>query len=274
MWLKNIVILLLSLFEFDNISFKPQTVPSEEPEQIHLSIAGKWKKNSFQKQIPDYVVQTASHPQLAVTWTTYVKVESIVQFGKNKQLQLESMAVGNVTEFVDNGNRTHFIHRVILTDLEPLTRYCMCRKTDSKKQFDKSSISDYRCGSNGKWSDLYSFKTLTDETDWSPKMIVIGDMGVANAVSFEAIQSEVATGEVDVLMHNGDLAYNLASVSATSWQTKSRGVNYHFPTQHRTTRQWATHSCEWCSPLWGTFPTKLAAAITNGWTRCSSLTGW
>lgn len=172
MWLESAIILLLSLFAFGEISFQLKSVPSEEPEQIHLSIA-------------------ASHPQLAVTWTTYVKVDSVVQFGKDRKLQ--SKANGNVTEFVDKGNRTHYIHRVILTDLEPLTKY------------------HYRCGSKGKWSDLYSFKTLTADTDWSPKMVVIGDMGFENAMSFGAIKSEVATGEVDVLMHNGDLAYNLAS---------------------------------------------------------------
>lgn len=79
--------------------------------------------------------------------------------------------------------------------------------------FKRKQFVDYRCGSKGKWSDLYSFKTLTADTDWSPKMVVIGDMGFENAMSFGAIKSEVATGEVDVLMHNGDLAYNLASVS-------------------------------------------------------------
>ncbi len=55
-------------------------------------------------------------------------------------------------------------------------------------------------------------------------MVVIGDMGFENAMSFGAIKSEVATGEVDVLMHNGDLAYNLASVSfsACKWVPSHR----------------------------------------------------
>ena len=45
MWLESAIILLLSLFAFGEISFQLKSVPSEEPEQIHLSIAGTHKKH-------------------------------------------------------------------------------------------------------------------------------------------------------------------------------------------------------------------------------------
>ena len=65
---------------------------------------------------------------------------------------------------------------------------------------------------------MYSFRTLAyfsnnEMSQWSPRMLVYGDLGYSNARSLPYIQQEVNNGEVDVIFHNGDIGYELQNAS-------------------------------------------------------------
>ena len=149
----------------------------------------------------------ASHPETVVTWTTKsVTSKSIVKYGK-EGYSLDNSANGNITKFIDNNKVIRYIHRVAMTNLKPNTRY-------SKYLLKRATLlftplvtfkipKAYQCGSNDGWSDKISFKTLSGSTNWSPKMLVFGDFGYVNAVSFKAIKQEVDNKNVDLLFHNG-----------------------------------------------------------------------
>lgn len=62
---------------------------------------------------------------MVVTWTTFNKTESKVEYGFLGCRLFEMSATGNATLFVDSGNekRKMYIHRVTLTDLKPAAAY-------------------------------------------------------------------------------------------------------------------------------------------------------
>lgn len=62
---------------------------------------------------------------MVVTWTTFNKTESRVEFGLLGSRLFEMSAKGEATLFVDSGEekRKMFIHRVTLTDLKPAATY-------------------------------------------------------------------------------------------------------------------------------------------------------
>ena len=65
--------------------------------------------------------------EIVVTWTTYHHNDtSYVQYGAT---QLNQIAHGSRVLFVDGGplKRKHYIHRVLLSNLTPFTRYRMYR---------------------------------------------------------------------------------------------------------------------------------------------------
>ncbi len=83
-------------------------------------------------------LQIESHAEMTVTWTTYKPTPTLVQYGTKKDsLNLET--TGNFTTFIDNGNRTHYIHRVRLVKLNLKTTYCelnyLSRETICKNNF-------------------------------------------------------------------------------------------------------------------------------------------
>ncbi|XP_071789353.1 acid phosphatase type 7-like isoform X1 [Asterias amurensis] len=141
-----------------------------QPEQIHLSATG--------------------HPtEMIVTWSTFNDTGSHVQFGVTVAKYTSS---GSSTKFVDGGPEKHtqFIHRVKLTKLKPGTKYV------------------YRCGSNKGWSSLFFFTALRDGTDWSPRLVIYGDMGNENAQSLGRLQIGAQKGSFDAILHVGDFAYD------------------------------------------------------------------
>lgn len=62
---------------------------------------------------------------MVVTWTTFNKTESNVEYGLLGGRLFEVTARGNDTLFVDSGEekRKMFIHRVTLTGLKPAATY-------------------------------------------------------------------------------------------------------------------------------------------------------
>jgi len=144
-----------------------------QPEQVHISLG-------------------ENVSAIVVTWSTKNFTESFVQYGIGDD-KLTLSAKGSSTKFVDQGARKLFqyIHRVTLTNLQPKTQYT------------------YRCGSDLGWSDTFQFTTVPDDTAWSPRLAVYGDLGNDNAQSLPYLERDVARGMYDAIIHDGDFAYNL-----------------------------------------------------------------
>ena len=62
---------------------------------------------------------------------------------------------------------------------------------------------DYQCGSDGGWSQVYSFRSIRNGTDWSPRLLVYGDMGSVNARSLQQMTKEVLADRYDLVLHVG-----------------------------------------------------------------------
>lgn len=62
---------------------------------------------------------------MLVTWTTFSKTDSRVEYGLLGSKRFEMTAKGDATLFVDSGKeqRTMFIHRVTLAGLRPAASY-------------------------------------------------------------------------------------------------------------------------------------------------------
>ena len=127
-----------------------------------------------------------------VTWSTINKTsDSRVLLGRKR---FETEFIGSSTIFVDGGaeGRSQYIHKVILTALKPATFYL------------------YRVGSSQGWSNLFFTRTLPAGTDWAPIIALYGDMGNENAVSLPFLQRDVSEGAYDLVIHVGDMAYDMA----------------------------------------------------------------
>nr|XP_014351713.1 PREDICTED: iron/zinc purple acid phosphatase-like protein [Latimeria chalumnae] len=149
-----------------------------QPEQVHLSYPGDPKS-------------------IVVTWTTFNKTDSVVEYGLCGGKLFESVAEGSSTLFVDGGKekRKLYIHRVTLTGLKPGFTYV------------------YHCGSSTGWSDLFAFKAVREDTDWSPRFAAFGDMGNENPQSLGRLQKETQLGMYDAILHIGDFAYDMHEVN-------------------------------------------------------------
>ncbi|XP_054165988.1 acid phosphatase type 7-like [Oppia nitens] len=149
-----------------------------QPQQIHLSLG-------------------PSKSDIIVTWVTFNQTESsLVKFGN---CQLDKWALpGSATLFTDSGpeKRQMYIHRVIINDLKPGVKY------------------RYRCGSREGWSAIYAFTTLKNDSNWSPRIAVYGDLGNVLAESLGPLQEEAQQGMYDMIMHLGDFAYDLIDDNA------------------------------------------------------------
>lgn len=143
-----------------------------QPQQIALSYGGHVSK-------------------MWVTWLTYNDTfSSLVEYGiKNFRWTVR----GNSTLFVDGGMKRskRYIHRVLLTDLDPGTTY------------------QYHVGSEYGWSSIYQFKAFEERADGGYIYAVYGDLGNVNARSLGKIQQQAQRSLIDAVLHVGDIAYNL-----------------------------------------------------------------
>ncbi|KAJ8046055.1 Acid phosphatase type 7 [Holothuria leucospilota] len=168
------VALLTVLFSLRYYVFVESLVKTQ-PEQIHISATG-------------------NVAEMVVTWSTFNDTAtSEVYFGIHGNLS--EHAIGSSTKFVDGGSERHtqFIHRVKLTDLKPDSYYT------------------YHCGSLEGWSALYTFHTFPAGSNWSPRLVVYGDMGNENPQSLGRLQEEVQMEMYDAILHIGDFAYDFDS---------------------------------------------------------------
>jgi hypothetical protein len=152
-----------------------------QPQHVHLSLGSK-------------------PSEMMVTWlTTNATSSSVVEFGSQDTFfALTKRQEGWMEMFTDGGSerRTMHIHRVLLTNLQPGKSYT------------------YHVGSDDfGWSETFWFKTIREGNDWSPRFAVYGDLGVVNGQSIPRLQQEVSRNRFDAILHVGDMAYDLDTVS-------------------------------------------------------------
>lgn len=119
-----------------------------------------------------------------VTWSTIDDAEeSIVEYGFGKTL--DERAVGTSQKFVDGGpgKKSQYIHRVSLNGLQPETEY------------------SYHCGGLLGWSAEFWFITPPKGTEWSPRLVIFGDMGNENAQSLARLQDDTQRRMYDAILH-------------------------------------------------------------------------
>lgn len=71
----------------------------------------------------------------------------------------------------------------------------------------------YHCGSDLGWSNEFWFKTAPPDEVWQPSLAIYGDMGNENAQSLARLQVETQRGLYNAVLHVGDFAYDMDSVS-------------------------------------------------------------
>jgi acid phosphatase type 7 len=82
------------------------------------------------------------------------------------------------------------------------------------KNIVKNILIEYHCGSaKYGWSPLFFFTTMNSGSDWSPRFAIFGDLGNLNAQSLPFLQEEAMQGRIDTILHVGDFAYDMDSVS-------------------------------------------------------------
>ena len=76
-----------------------------------------------------------------------------------------------------------------------------------------TKIAEYRCGgTDSKWSAIKTFRTISNRTDWNPRIVLYGDLGLFNGVSIPRLRDEIEQDQVDLILHVGDFAYDMDTV--------------------------------------------------------------
>ncbi|XP_013386031.1 acid phosphatase type 7 [Lingula anatina] len=129
--------------------------------------------------------------EMTVMWATVAEGEAGVLYGKSSQLDM--VALGESKKFVKtNEEGMHNIHRVQLRNLELDTVYYYKVRT-------------------GRYSSrTFSFRTLSEDSNWTPEVIILADMG-SSSKSIRSVQTQVQRGNITAVFHVGDFAYNLNS---------------------------------------------------------------
>jgi hypothetical protein len=146
-------------------------------EQVHLSLEHK------------------DRSMMGVSWVTLNSQDSLVQYSitNNFETEGDTSNVVEVTGAVNTYTQAGWIgtiHKAMMTNLKPATTYY------------------YRVGSGGLWSDVFEFKTF-DPAQKTINFAVVADMGYGpnSDDTVARLQEKVEKGEIDVILHNGDIGY-------------------------------------------------------------------
>jgi len=150
-----------------------------------------------------HISQGKTPSEMAISWITPDKCNSIVSYGKNTEY-LENYSYGNSSQytFTYTLNRPPFyqsgyIHHVLLENLEPFTQYF------------------YVCGDCGK--NPLNFTTLPKVGNDKPISFgVIGDLG-QTVDSVSTINHISNDKSIQMILHAGDLSY--ADCNQTLWDS-------------------------------------------------------
>jgi hypothetical protein len=97
------------------------------------------------------------------------------------------------------------MYTAVMVSLDYNTTYCELTHRCLERFF-----SDYRVGSHEKFSRIFKFKTFpSNDEDFSFKVCVFGDLGILNGVSAPYLKKAAANGEFDLIIHVGDISYDL-----------------------------------------------------------------
>ncbi|KAI6189962.1 Purple acid phosphatase [Aphelenchoides bicaudatus] len=162
------------------------------PEQVHIALA---------EDIDAMTVQ----------WVTIESTPntSFVKYGKDPNA-LDRFKVANTTIFEYDG-MIRFMHSAVMTKLEPATTYCKL-------------IQITEVGSKEALSRVFNFRTLPFGIDVSYRVCVFGDLGVDNGVSLVYLQREAERHQFDLIIHVGDIAYDLHTNNGSVGDTFMRNM--------------------------------------------------
>ncbi|KAK6182161.1 hypothetical protein SNE40_009905 [Patella caerulea] len=134
--------------------------------------------------------------KISITWSTRNQTDtSVVLFGVK---DLTNSTQGTSKIFVDvTKSNVQYLHYVLLSGLIPGQKY------------------NYVCGTKGALSDTFTFTTLKEGSNWSPRFVLYGDLGFKNAQSVPRLDNDIQKGLYDVALHIGDFAYDMESANGT-----------------------------------------------------------
>ena len=78
-------------------------------------------------------------------------------------------------------------------------------------------FTDYHCGYPGNWSKTFSFKVMKEDTNWTARFAILGDMGTTNDRSLKWLISDVAQDMYDAVIHVGE-SESLALLLSVLWR--------------------------------------------------------
>ena len=71
---------------------------------------------------------------------------------------------------------------------------------------------------------MFFFKTLPSGTDWLPSFAIFGDLGAEHSDSLPLLQEDTQRGLYDVIIHAGDIAYDLDKVGPYMGHSSKSGI--------------------------------------------------
>jgi len=143
--------------------------PDDPPEQVHLSMS------------------SSDLSLMGVTWVTLNIEDSVVQYGLSpSELSMSNSGVPTTTYKAASWIGT--IHRAQMTELIPGKKYY------------------YRVGNGAdRWSEVFDFTVMQEDQDIT--YAIIGDLDFEHLDTIANVNSLVASGKVQAVIHTGDESY-------------------------------------------------------------------
>jgi len=168
---QGLMLMLLMIAQVSAHTYPP--ILRAKPEQIHIAYG-------------------TAPTKMLISWSQKDETTlSFVEYGLNGKLTNKTQGV--MTKHTDEGSN-HLVQyecQCLLEDLVP------------------GEVYTYVVGNEYELSERFSFQAMKAGDDWSPSLVIYGDMGNTNAVSLERLQMEADKGMYDAIIHVGDFAYNM-----------------------------------------------------------------